>query len=387
MIIRDKTCFVYDIEVFPNFISIAIKNTESGNIRTFYIGFGRNDLGIICKLFLRKDIFWVGYNSIHYDAPIVSYLMLNYKSLRLLPIWEITQKIKAFSDMIINSQTSASWSKYKYANLFPNLDLLTMMFAQKLRVGLKSLQVTMEYKNVEEYDGDFNRPLPEKDLEKLLAYNINDILSTEELLNRLKGEIELRLGIQDTLGVDVLNQDGVNLGVEVIKASYLRDTGKNWSDIKDLRSPCDELDLKDIIFDFIHFETPQFKKLHQEILQTHLNLKEEKQKNTADRWKKTVFINDVEITYSLGGIHTKNKPEIYISDNQWIIVDSDCASMYPSAIINYGLYPQHLGPEFLNTYKKIRQDRIKAKREGNKVMNMTYKLALNGISGWKIKKV
>ena len=86
MIIRDKTCFVYDIEVFPNFISIAIKNTESGNIRTFYIGFGRNDLGIICKLFLRKDIFWVGYNSIHYDAPIVSYLMLNYKSLRLLPI-------------------------------------------------------------------------------------------------------------------------------------------------------------------------------------------------------------------------------------------------------------------------------------------------------------
>ena len=102
-----------------------------------------------------------------------------------------------------------------------------MMFAQKLRVGLKSLQVTMEYKNVEEYDGDFNRPLPEKDLEKLLAYNINDILSTEELLNRLKGEIELRLGIQDTLGVDVLNQDGVNLGVEVIKASYLRDTGKN----------------------------------------------------------------------------------------------------------------------------------------------------------------
>ncbi len=55
--------------------------------------------------------------------------------------------------------------------------------------------------------------------------------------------------------------------------------------------------------------------------------------------------------------------------------------MYPSAIINYGLYPQHLGPEFLNTYKKIRQDRIKAKREGNKVMNLTYKLALNGISG------
>ena len=55
--------------------------------------------------------------------------------------------------------------------------------------------------------------------------------------------------------------------------------------------------------------------------------------------------------------------------------------MYPSAIINFGLYPSHLGPEFLTTYKKIRADRIKAKREGNKVLNLTYKLALNGISG------
>lgn len=55
--------------------------------------------------------------------------------------------------------------------------------------------------------------------------------------------------------------------------------------------------------------------------------------------------------------------------------------MYPSAIINFGLYPQHLGPEFLDTYKRIKADRIKAKREGNKVINQTYKLALNGISG------
>ena len=55
--------------------------------------------------------------------------------------------------------------------------------------------------------------------------------------------------------------------------------------------------------------------------------------------------------------------------------------MYPSAIINFGLYPQQLGPEFLTTYKQIRTDRLKAKREGNTIINQTYKLALNGISG------
>lgn len=382
MLIRNKTCFVYDVEVFPNFFSVAIKNTESGNIKTYQISEVKNEIGDIAKIFLNKNIFWVGYNSIHYDQPLINYIIINYHRLILRPVWEITQELKNFSDKIIESETSISWKNYKYANLFSNLDLLTMMFAQKLRPSLKALQVTMEYQNVEEYDGDFQKDLPKSEINKLLSYNINDILSTEELLNRLKGEIDLRLGIEDTLHVSVLNQDGVNLGVEVIKASYLRDTGKDWYEIKDLRSPCDELDLKDILFNFISFKTPEFQKLHRELLDTHINLKEESnKKNQKDRWKKTVYINDTEITYSLGGIHTKNKPEIFRSDNNWIIIDSDCASMYPSAIINFELYPQHLGPEFLNTYKKIREDRIKAKREGNKIINQTYKLALNGISG------
>ena len=326
MIIRNKTCFVYDVETFPNFFSVAIKNTESGNIKTYQISEVKNEISDIVKIFLNKNIFWVGYNSIHYDQPLINYIIINYHRLILRPVWEITQELKKFSDKIINSETSASWSQYKYANLFNNLDLLTMMFAQKLRPSLKALQVTMEYSNVEEYDGDFQRDLPKSEINKLLDYNINDILSTEELLNRLKGEIELRLGIEDTLHVSVLNQDGVNLGVEVIKASYLRDTGKNWWEIKDLRSPCDEIDLKDILFDFISFKTPEFQRLHKELLETHINLKEESEKKVQkDRWKKTIYVNDTEITYSLGGIHTKNKPEIFRSDNNWVIIDSDCA--------------------------------------------------------------
>lgn len=325
MKIRGKTVFVYDIEVFPNFFSITVKNTESGNHRFLQISEKRNDMPDIAKLFLNKNIWFVGYNSKHYDSPVISYILINYKSLISKPIWEITRELKKFSDLVINSATSASWSKYKYANLFKDLDLLTMMFAQKLRVGLKSLQVTMEYDNVEEYDGDFNKPLPEEDFEKLESYNLNDVLSTEQLLYRISGEIDLRLGIQDTLGVDVLNMDGVNLGVEVIKTNYLKETGKNWKDIKDLRSPCDEIDLKDIIFDFISFKRSELQTLLKTLKSTHINLAEEKLKKQKDRWKQTVFLDDLEITYSLGGVHTKNKPAIYKSDNQWVIIDSDCA--------------------------------------------------------------
>ena len=86
-------------------------------------------------------------------------------------------------------------------------------------------------------------------------------------------------------------------------------------------------------------------------------------------------------TIGVGGIHSKNDPEIIIPKEDEILVDVDVASLYPSMLIEYSFYPKHLGPEFLEVYKQIKDERIEAKHNGNKVKNETLKLALNGLSG------
>jgi hypothetical protein len=43
---------------------------------------------------------------------------------------------------------------------------------------------------------------------------------------RLEKDIKLREDVDNTFGVNVLNMDGVNLGVEIIKHNYLKDTNK-----------------------------------------------------------------------------------------------------------------------------------------------------------------
>jgi hypothetical protein len=101
-----------------------------------------------------------------------------------------------------------------------------MMFSSKLRVGLKELQVTMEYPNVREYEGNFNKNAPESDFESIISYNFNDVDSTEELLYRLEKDIKLRLDIEAEYGVNVLSMDGVSIGKEILKVKYLQDTGK-----------------------------------------------------------------------------------------------------------------------------------------------------------------
>lgn len=83
----------------------------------------------------------------------------------------------------------------------------------------------------------------------------------------------------------------------------------------------------------------------------------------------------------MGGLHSVNKPEAFEPDDSTVLYDDDVASLYPSIIIQNSIYPQHLGPEFVQVYKRIRDDRIEAKHNGNKLKNETYKLAINGLTG------
>lgn len=318
MIIRGKTVFVFDIEVFPNLFTIAIKNTESGAKRFYEISDRKNDLPQIVKLFLSKQVLYCGFNIIHYDAPIINFLMMHYDELIALPFWKICEKIKELSDEIINSKDGqfSSWSKYKYANLFPVLDLLTMLWSSKLRVGLKELQVTMGYPNVEEFEGDFNSWIPENQIDNVKGYNFNDIDSTEELLNRCRKDIDLRLAIEDEYGIKALNKDGVNLGMEIIKCRYLAETGLSWNDIKDLRSPCEQLCLQDIIFDFIEFKTPVLKSLLSDLKNQCIDPND-------NSFERQFYLGETKHTFGMGGIHSVNTPEIIIPDDDELLGDFD----------------------------------------------------------------
>ena len=249
-----------------------------------------------------------------------------------------------------------------------------MLFSQKLRVGLKEMQVTMKFKNVQEYEGKFNENISDEDIPKMLEYNINDVESTEELLYRCEKDIELRLGIEKEFGIDVLSKDGMSIGTEILKTKYLEKTKQSWYDIKDLRSPCDTIDLKDVIFPFIEYKTP----ILQELLTEMKN-----QKVSAGRkgFEKHFLLNGVEITVGVGGIHSKNEPEIIIPKENELLLDSDVNSLYPSLIISYNLVPKHLGKEFLSIYGQVREDRLYAKRHHQDIKNTTYKLALNGATG------
>ena len=373
MIIKGLIVQVYDIEIFPNCFSLTIKNTETKEFQFFELSDRKNNLVDLVPLFLDKRYIFCGYNNIHYDNPIVNFIIEYKETIKKSTRLDIEYNLFQLSQTIIKGDLE-KWKKWKYANNFETLDLLTMLFSQKLRVGLKEMQVTMKYSNVQEYDGNFEAPIPEEDIPKMIQYNINDVNSTEELLYRCENDIKLRLNIEEEYGIKALNKDGVNLGMEILKTKYLEKTHKTWNDIKDLRSPCNKIALNEIILPFIKFDNPILKDLLNEMKQ---------QVVSPDRkgYNKHFLMDNLEYSVGVGGIHSVNKPSIFIAKEDEVISDVDVASLYPSLIIEYGFYPPHLGKEFLEVYKGIKDERIEAKHNGNKLKNLTLKLSINGLSG------
>ena len=374
MIIYNKVVFVYDVEVFPNLFTCSLLNTNSNKIGVYEISNRKNDLGKIISTFLNKGIIFCGYNNKYYDDPIINYIILNQQILLQKPIWDVTKDIKTLSNEIIESGDKFdSWSTYKHAHCFPSFDLLRMMFSKKLRCGLKELQVTMQYPNVQEYDGDFNRNVQDSEIDNIISYNINDVNSTNQLLLLNQKNIDLRIGIHNEYGINAMSMDGVGIGNEILKTKYLQATNKKWSEVKDLRSPCNIVDLNEIILPKISFETEILQNLLSEIKTLRINLNK--------KWNKQFYFHNSLISMGLGGLHNLSKPEIIIPNDDECLLDIDAASLYPSLLISYEFYPQHLGKEFLNIYKQIKDERIEAKHNGNKIKNETLKLALNSVTG------
>ena len=380
MIIRNSVVIVYDIEIFPNVFHCTCKDTETNKLYFFEISNRKNQLTELVDFFFFKntgDKMFCGYNNKHYDDVIINYLIDFYYKMDSLSYLKICNSLFNLSSTIVTSEEgdTSKFKRWKYAKYFYSMDLLTMLFSSKLRVGLKEMQVTMHYKNVEEYSGDFNQFLPDSEIDNMIEYNINDVESTTELLNRLKDDVQLRLFIEKEYGIDALSMDSVKFGETLLLKKYCEETRLSEQYVKTLRSPMDYIPLKDVILPFISYKNPKLQDVLEDMKSQIVYSKERKS------YEKKFVLSNVRYSIGVGGIHSLHTPQIFVpSDNEYI-GHSDVASMYPSFIIKYKWIPRHLGKEFWQVYSQIYKERIEAKHSGQKLKNLALKLTLNSVTG------
>ena len=377
MLIKNEAVVVYDIEIFPNCFHCCCKDTETQELYKFEISKRKNQLTMLIDFFVSKGTMFCGYNNHHYDDVIINYIIDFRDEMMNLHWYRICDSLYNLSNTIINSEEGDTdkFKRWKYAHYFHSMDLLTMQFSSKLRVGLKEMQVTMLYENVQEYDGDFNKPISEDSIDEMIAYNINDVNSTESLLTKLKPDIELRLFIEEEYGIECLSMDSVKFGETLLLKKYCEATHLNAQYVKTLRSPMDYIPLKNVILPYISYTNPTLQSVLEDMKKQVVYSKERKE------YEKQFVLDNVTYSVGVGGIHSIHSPKIFKPKEGEIIMHSDVTSMYPSLIIKYGWIPRHLKKEFHTEYSNIYQERVEAKHTGQKLKNLALKLTLNSVTG------
>ena len=105
-----------------------------------------------------------------------------------------------------------------------------------------------------------------------------------------------------------------------------------------------------------------------------------------DELKETVSFYDNKYSFMKGGLHSDNKPEIFEATDDHLIIDWDVSSYYPALIIKNGVYPKHLGKEWLVGYTKVFEKRLALKPQAKKDKKIkgivgALKLAVNAAYG------
>ena len=377
MLIKNLQVVVFDIEVFPNVFHCVCKNTETGELLKFECSTRRNQLRQLSDFFLRKDLMFCGYNNHHYDDVVLNYIIDYCSKLESLNSTRITDSLFNLSQTIINAEEgdTSQFSKWKYAKFFYSMDILTMMYSSKLRVGLKEMQMTMHYENILEYDGDFNQALPIDKIDSMIEYNINDVLSTERLLQSQSKGVELRLFIEEEYGIDALSMDSVKFGESILAKKICEQLHISYKQLKDMRSPMDYIPLKDVILPIISYKNPKLQQVLEEMKRQVVYSKERK------GYEKKFVLSDTQFSVGVGGIHSINTPETFVPGEKEYVGHLDVASMYPSFIVQYGWFPTHLGKAGIDVYKQLYHERLDAKHSGQKLKNETLKLVLNSVTG------
>ena len=381
---------VYDIEVLSNLFTYTGFDAKKKEWYQFVICEWRNDTDLLYNHLFRDKIYQVGFNNEGFDYPVLHHFINHYGEYKTMSGQEVAQKLYNKSQEIIGKEFSVISDKNKYIK---QLDLFRIWhYNNKARAtSLKDLEIAMRMKNVEEMPIHHTHWCKEGDEIQILSYNKNDVEATynfllttlgktEYSLYKGKNKIELRQKIKAKFGIPCLNYPDVKIGEQLILNLYCNKTGNNLYDItKRGGTNRSKIALKDCIPKWANFETKEFNSIKKEFQNTVIS-------NIKGEFSKSLIFHDTKLDYGTGGLHSCIKSGIYNADDYWTIIDEDIGSLYPSIAIQLGIYPEHLGNQFLEIYDddivSVRlSEKRKPKKERDMVIMEGYKLAANGIYG------
>lgn len=353
---------IYDVEIFKNYYIIGFKCIRTGKYLTLEAPFNERKLS-----WIMHNYTCVGFNNIKFDNPVV-WLSYNTQDIPTL------QRL-AF-DLINNGLWYQEAQKIYNFRIFPT-PIIDLIEVAPLKGSLKLYGARLHAPRLQElpFPLDVNLTDEQKTIAK--HYNYNDLDTTHLLLSFMKERIELRQSMSTEYQENLLSKSDAQIA-EVVLVKEV--TKLNGVRPKRIDFPAG--------FTF-NYEPPTYLKYQTSVLQELLEkVKQAKfivgmsgKVGLPDELKVSVKVGNGEYRLGIGGLHSSEENVCYKATDDLSIVDRDVTSYYPNLTLTLGLYPQSMGPAFLQAYNKIVLSRQAAKVAKRKTEANGKKIVVNGAGG------
>jgi len=432
--------WIYDLETYKNLFSFCVISSDGKQGYIFEISDRKDDREIMFKfldMLKATGGRLVGFNNLSFDYPVLHHIMQR-------PECSVTSIYNCAQDTIEAMREERFGKTIRNVEI-PQVDLFKLNHFDNAAksTSLKILQFNMKLDNLQELPYPFDTELTPSQMQDIIEYNANDVVSTLKFYYENIGALQLRESLSKKYGKDFTNASDSKIGSEIFiqeleavkKGTCYRYTGGKREVRQTKRKG---IYLQDIILPYIKFERPEFQAIldwfklqyitetngvFSDILESNLHdvasyarLVQKKSKKLSEypteaeiasfrreipsaeiltselksgkcsyyfTWRVAeslnVVINGHEYVFGVGGIHSSVEPSVVVSDDEYIIIDLDVESYYPNLAIKNTLYPKHLSAQFCKTYEDLFEERKKHPK--NTPENLSIKLALNGTYG------
>lgn len=370
------TLLEFDTEIYPNYTLVGFRTFDEN--REYIV---MEKIPGVCDIdyeklrWIMNNFVTVGFNNAAFDNPVVEMILAGLDTYQLH---------EAVGMMIVGRLSPWLVMRHfkinrKAIGLYPKC--IDLMNVSPRSGSLKKYAGRCGIRQMQDLPFDPNRSLDANQVAILRWYWANDLNSNEILHAHpvMQERIALREKMGHKYGVDLRTKSDAQIAEAVFISEMQRRTGQRPEKI-DL----DEYRGTSFHFEppaFINFQTPYMNQIFRQVVNASMYINFDARLECPGMEGLQIKINNTVYTMGIGGLHSNEKSRYYVSRDGWKLKDHDVTSYYPQLILNSGKFPKALGSVFVVVYQTIKDERVAAKRAGDKVVNESLKIVINGSFG------
>jgi len=385
---------IFDTECSPDYWMVGFIHPVTKIVRQYELFEGQplNHREIVS---IMREFTLVGFNSIDYDTPMLTYALLAAIDIEKGKITtsEALANLKRLSDHIIMGGLRSWQTEQEYGFKIPafvdQIDLMEPV--PGVQISLKLYGARLHSKRLQDLPyGPHERvflaedgfPHAEDRRANILTYNANDLHTTLDLWHEARKPgndiIQTRIDFGAEFGLDVRSKSDAQMAEAAIKTRVSALKGEK---LYPSRVPPGTT---------FRYQAPSFLRFKTSVMQGVLATMLAAPFVVADSGSITMppQVADLRVAMGqsvykmgIGGLHSTESRRALYANERVLLRDFDVTSYYPALILKCGLFPPNMGELFQRVYREFFERRLAAKKSGNASLAQTLKIVLNGTYG------